>query len=287
MRTTRPRSAGERERLPPGVLNQRWVPVKSGAAPRSGSEAFGRAARPGAACGRESNFGAPRRSSSRSLHRVGASPARAVSVERRRCAAPARSRSGCRGRRRRRAPVSTMTAPSTRWTRTAAGAAHAAPRTRRPPSAIAQQHERGAGDVGDRDRDRPPRRGRDGDHRGEDRAGARRVDEPQRAAHEQPRAEAVARAARAEAAEAPRAGAPARSARPGASAATPAMSSTAMPEVAQRRAAEAEVAEQLAAADDRDQERQPRGPGRSPAAAAGRRPRRRRAAPGGPAARTG
>ena len=66
----------------------------------------------------------------------------------------------------------------------------------------AEQHERRAEPVGDRHRDdlrRRARRGADGDDRGEDRAGARRVDEAERAADRQPRPEAVGVAARREA----------------------------------------------------------------------------------------
>ncbi len=78
------------------------------------------------------------------------------------------------------------------------GAAHA---VEQPPAAERQreQHERRAERVGDRDRDRPAARGADRDHRGEDRARARRVDEAERAADEQSREEAVAARARAEA----------------------------------------------------------------------------------------
>ena len=96
--------------------------------------------------------------------------------------------------------VSSMIAPKPRCrTPLAAGAPHAVDQ---PPPAEreAEQHDRRAEAVGDRDGDdlrRRARRRADGDDRGEDRPGARRVDEAQRAADRQARPEAVGVAARA------------------------------------------------------------------------------------------
>ena len=81
--------------------------------------------------------------------------------------------------------------------RPATGAAHAVEQ-RRPPSVKRQQHEPGAERVGERDRHRAPAGGADRDHGREDRAGAGRVDEPERGADEQARAEAVPGRARTE-----------------------------------------------------------------------------------------
>ena len=61
-----------------------------------------------------------------------------------------------------------------------------------------QQHQAGAERVGEPDRDGAAARRADGDHGGEDRPGAGRVDEAQRGADEQARGEAVAARARAQ-----------------------------------------------------------------------------------------
>ena len=94
--------------------------------------------------------------------------------------------------------VSSITAPKPRCSPPPRPRRRTRSITRRPPSARPSSTTRRAEPVGDRHRDdlrRRARRGADGDDRGEDRAGARRVDEAERAADRQPRPEAVGVAA--------------------------------------------------------------------------------------------
>ena len=184
--------AAQRLRLsgcPPGVLNQRWLPVKSGAAPRRGSFAPATPSRPVAATAKRDG---PRRSSSRldtacdvSRLCVGLTSAAG------RWSAIADWKRTSRF-------VAIATPVSDEHDRQRALQAGAAPGgaqalDERPAAERErEQDERRAQREGEAHGHRARRGGADGDDRGEDRPRARRVDEAQRGADEQARGEAVA-----------------------------------------------------------------------------------------------
>ncbi len=172
---------------PPGVLNHRWVPVKAGAGPRSGRVGARLAAWAAGDVNREVGL-----CSAAAIRLVTAwlSSSDAVRLTWGMCLAICWSSrtSSCVTIT---PAVRIITTPSVRWTpgpgRRPQPIDHAPAAERQ-----AEQDDRRPDGVGEPDRNRPSGRRADGDHAGEDRPGAGRVDEAEGAADDEPRREAVA-----------------------------------------------------------------------------------------------
>jgi hypothetical protein len=191
-----PRSAFRLSGSPPGVLNQRWLPVKSGATPSRGSFA---SATPLVPRGRdrEARRGAqPIQPAGDRVRRLQA--AGGIDQRGRQVLGDRRLEAHVEVRRHRDAGEDEHERQRALQAGAAPGGAQAL-HERPPAERQREQHERRPQREGEPDGHRARRSGADGDDRGQDRPGARRVDEAQRGADEQARGEPVAAPARAQA----------------------------------------------------------------------------------------